>query len=135
MWFSFQTFCVCDKALFFYEQFFGVWGFFHLSGRIHPFFTVACLFLPGFHNYTILLSISQTIICLGELPINLPRLKQIYMESQFLFLFFPHNFFLSFTPVMRNKGSNVPFLEVPLCLFYKSPGFPSLVDQILNRTS
>lgn len=49
MWFSFQTFCVCDKALFFYEQFFGVWGFFHLSGRIHPFFTVACLFLPGFH--------------------------------------------------------------------------------------
>lgn len=49
MWFSFQTFCICDKALFFDEQFFGVWGFFHLSGRIHPFFTVACLFLPGFH--------------------------------------------------------------------------------------
>lgn len=49
MWFSFQTFCVYDKALFFDEQFFGVWGFFHLSGRIHPFFTVACLFLPGCH--------------------------------------------------------------------------------------
>lgn len=37
-----------------------------------------------------------------RITISVPQLKQIYIESQFLFLLIPQ-FFLSFSPMLRNK--------------------------------